>query len=90
MQSLKNELICSTILVFLFSAGVIWIRTANIRATYEFNQKEAQLTQMKKTEQKFRIQLAKASSPQRLKEISQRIGLSAPKISQLYRFKGTP
>lgn len=90
MQSLKQEIFFTTLLVFFFSAGVIWIRTANIKATYEFNQKEKQLNQVRKTEQNLRIKLASVSSPQRLKEMSKRLNLAAPKISQLYRFKGTP
>jgi len=90
MFPLKTELILTTGLLFLLSTGIIWIRTANIKATYEFNQKEKELNHFKKTEQNLRIKLAKVSSPQRLKELSQNLNLSAPRLNQVYRFKENP
>lgn len=87
MSPTKIEIVATTALLFLLSAGVIWIRTANIQATYEFNEKERKLTSLKTDEQSLRIRLTKLSSPRRLKEMSKELNLAAPKISQLYRFK---
>lgn len=82
----KSEIAVSTALLFVVSAGVIWIRTANIRATYDFVKKETELKEARQSEQDLRIHWSKASSPQRLKKLSQDLNLGAPKLSQVYRY----
>ncbi|MFM8270623.1 MAG: hypothetical protein ACKN9V_10585 [Pseudomonadota bacterium] len=86
MNPRKFEIAVSTALLFVMSAGVIWIRTANVRATYDFVKRETELKEAKQSEQDLRIQWAKISSPQRLKKLSQDLNLEAPKLSQVYRY----
>jgi len=67
------------------SALVIWIRTANVRSTYDFVKKEAEMRSLQKESQDLRIQLAQLTSPQRLKKLSSELHLQAPKLNQIYR-----
>jgi len=89
MTPTKFEIAVSTAVLFIFSAAVIWIRTANVRATYDFVKRENELKLAKQSEQDLRIQWAKISSPQRLKKLSQDLNLEAPKLSQVYRYGKT-
>lgn len=85
----KSEIAVTTAIIFVLSAGVIWIRTANVRATYDFVKHENELKQARQSEQELRIQWAQISSPQRLKKLSQELNLEAPKLSQVYRYGTT-
>lgn len=87
MTPTKFEIAVSTAVLFILSAAVIWIRTANVRATYEFVKLENELKLARQSEQELRIQWSKASSPQRLKKLSEELNLDAPKLSQLYRYQ---
>ncbi|NBT57744.1 hypothetical protein EBT16_03060 [bacterium] len=87
MTPTKFEIAVSTAVLFVLSAAVIWVRTSNVRATYEFVRLDNELKQARQSEQELRIQWAKASSPQRLKQLSQVLNLDAPKLTQLYRYQ---
>jgi hypothetical protein len=86
MTPRKFEIAVSTAILFIVSAAVIWIRTANVRATYDFVKRENELKLAKQSEQELRIQWAKISAPNRLKQLSQDLNLEAPKLSQVYRY----
>ncbi len=85
MTPYKLELVVTTALLFVMSALVIWIRTANVRSTYDFVKKETEIQTLKKESQDLRIQLAQLTSPQKLKKLSSELNLQAPKFNQIYR-----
>ena len=86
MTPYKSEIAVTTAFLFLISAGVIWIRTANVKTTYEFVRREAAFREEKKNEQELRIQWSKISAPHRLRKLSDQIGMTAPKLNQIYRY----
>lgn len=85
MTPTKNQFVMMAAILFLLSAGVIWIRTANVRATYEFVAKEKEFERLKQNSQGLRIRWAQLTTPQRLKLLATHLGLEAPRLSQVFR-----
>lgn len=83
MTPSKTEISLLITLLFILSSAVIWIRTANVRATYDFVRKESELKEVLKDTQDLRIQWTKLTSPHRLKSLSTELKMSAPKMNQV-------
>lgn len=79
----KFEMALLGALLFVLSSAVIWVRTANVRSTYEFVRKESELKEVLHQTQDLRIQWTKLTSPQRLKLLSAELKLNSPKMNQV-------
>lgn len=85
MPPSKIEITLLILLLFVLSTTVIWVRTANVRATYDYVQRESELKALTLSTQDLRIQWSRLTSPQRLKTISGNLKMDAPKISQVLK-----
>jgi len=86
MTPKKSEIAILMAILFFSSSAVIWIRTANVKATYDFVQKEKELQQLKNEAQELRVKWARLTAPQRLESLSSQLGMSAPKFNQTLKY----
>jgi hypothetical protein len=84
MTPFKIEIAFLVALLFVLSSGVIWIRTANVRTTYEYVQRESELKTLLDKNQDLRIQWTKLTSPQKLKVLSAELNMNPPKLHQVF------
>lgn len=82
----KIELALTLLGVFAASASVIWIRTLNVKATYEFVRQEKELKNIQNEVQSLRVAWVKQTTPSKLDHIASNIGLAAPRLDQTLRY----
>src|SRR5262249_7857740 len=75
------------ITLFVFSAGVIWVRTATVRETYRYVQQEKELKRLQQELQAARVQWLKLTAPKRLDSLAARLRLAPPRLSQVLRYE---
>lgn len=74
-------------LILALAAGVIWIRTATVRDTYAFVQKERELRKLQQEIQAARVRWLKLTSPKRLEAMAKALNLQPPKIEQVLKYE---
>ena len=90
MQSIKTprgEFIFLFAITFIIATGVTWIRTANLKQTYQFIQHEAQLRMLQKEIQSCRVEWTRLSAPRRLDQIAKKIHLRPPRLDQIFKVR---
>lgn len=75
MNPIKAERALLLLCLFLSATGTIWLRTANVKATYRYVELEKNLSEIEKDTQILRIKRVKLTSPRRLEEIAKTQGL---------------
>ena len=83
----RREIYALLALLFVLSAGVIWIRTSTVKDTYLYVQQEKEYRQLQQEIQATRVRWLKLTSPRRLEELATRVGLQAPKMNQILRYE---
>jgi hypothetical protein len=86
----KKEIALLVFLLFALCGGVIWIRTATVKATYHYVQQERELYRLEQETQAVRIRWLQMTAPKRLEGIARAIGLQPPKPSQILRYEAPP
>lgn len=75
------------IFAFLLAAGVVWVRTATVKNTYEYVQFEKELKLAQQGIQETRVEWLKRTSPQQLDRIASRLDLRPPRVNQLMHYR---
>ena len=78
------------LIVFLATALVIWIRTATVKATYEYVQNEKEYRLLNQEIQALRVKWLKVSAPKRLEGMAHVLKLGPPKIDQVMKYEIQP
>lgn len=84
--SRRETAILLSIVLFL-AAGVIWVRTATVRETYAFVQKERELRKLQQEIQAARVRWLKVTAPKRLESMARSLGLAPAKIHQVLKYE---
>ncbi len=76
--------------LFAVCGAVVWVRTATVKATYQYVQQEKELASIGDQIQDFRIRWLKLTAPKRLEALAQRFELIPPDSNQRvqYTMKG--
>lgn len=85
-QNSTLSLSISLVIVFGFSAAVIWLRIAVVKSTYDFVRQEKELHSLQDEVQKLRLQWLKVTNSRRLESIAKTLGLVPPAIHQTLRY----
>lgn len=73
--------------VLVLSVSVIWIRTATVKSTYQYVQKENELKKLGSELQALRLQWLKQTAPQRLEQLAENLEMQAPTLGQISRVR---
>ncbi len=82
----KKETLSWLGLFFVLCGGVVWIRTATVKATYRYVQQEKELTSIGHQMQDFRIKWLKLTSPKRLEALALKFDLFPPESGQRVQY----
>lgn len=90
MRNRKHEAYLLFSLLCASAAAMIWVRTATVKTTYAYVEKEKEWQKVGEQLQEARVRWLKQTSPRKLEAIAQSLGLSAPDLSQVQKFKADP
>ncbi len=82
-----RESYCWLLLLFLLSAGMIWVRTVTVRDTYRYVQQEKELKRLQQELQAARVTWLKLTAPKKLDALAARLNLAPPRLSQVLRYE---
>jgi len=82
----RSETLAWLCLLFALCGGVVWVRTATVKATYRYVQQEKEMTVIKQEIQGLRIRWLKLTSPKRLEALAQQMQLSPLQASQRVQY----
>jgi hypothetical protein len=82
----KKETLSWLGLFFALCGGVVWIRTATVKATYHYVQQEKELTGIGHQMQEFRIRWLKLTSPKKLEALALKMDLFPPTENQRVQY----
>lgn len=74
-------------LIFGFAATVIWVRTATVKDTYLYVQREKEYRKLLQEIQGVRVRWLKLTAPKRLEGLAQTLGLTPPTRNQVLRYE---
>jgi len=74
---------------FILVVGMVWVRTANVKATYRFVQLEKELTQLEQEIQAGRVKWLQLTTPQKLEVLASRLELKPPHPDQSFKYPMT-
>jgi hypothetical protein len=86
-QNSRRGLYLLSLLLFILSTLVIWIRTSTVKGTYLYVQKEKELRRLEQDIQASRVRWLKLTTPKRLESIARGLGLKAPEMSQVLKYQ---
>ncbi|NDG27097.1 MAG: hypothetical protein EB120_07980 [Proteobacteria bacterium] len=86
MNPNKTELVILMAILFFSSSAVIWVRTTNVKATYDYVQKETALQQLKNEGQELRVKWTRLTSPQRLATLGTQLSMTAPSLGKTLKY----
>jgi hypothetical protein len=87
----KKEKLELTLLLFLLFSAVsllIWVRTTTVKDTYQYVHQERELRRLQELTQVDRVKWLRLTSPKRLEQLANSLGLAAPNLTQTYKYKG--
>lgn len=87
MANHRREILILSSLVVMLAAGVIWVRTSTVKATYQFVQEEREYRRLQQEIQAGRVRWLKLNSPRRLEMMARELGLGPPKIQQVLKYE---
>ncbi len=87
LRSRKQELVFLLIILCTLASLVIWVRTATVKTTYAYVDKEKEWQKVQEQLQDARVRWLKQTSARKLESIAQTLGLQAPQLSQVQKFR---
>lgn len=81
-QAPYREIILLSACVFLLAAALVWIRALTVKASYQFVSQEKRYRTIEQETQSLRVKWLKMTSPKKLENLAEQIGLQPPKLSQ--------
>lgn len=72
MLAVKKETLAWLGALFSLCGGVVWVRTATVKATYRYVQHEKEISQVQQELQDARIRWLKLTSPKRLEALAEK------------------
>jgi len=85
--TLRKETVLWLLCLFALAAGIIWVRTQTVKATYLYVQKDKAVRKIQQDLQADRVRWLKQTAPGKLEAIALDLGLSAPTLDQVVRMK---
>jgi hypothetical protein len=87
LSAKRRDLYALFALVFALAAGVIWIRTATVKDTYLYVQREKEYRRLEQEIQGVRVRWLKLTAPKRLEALAQSLGLMPPNRNQVLKYE---
>lgn len=83
----RVELAFWLVLVCAVAVGVIWIRTATVKATYLYAQQEKELRKHQSRIQRARVNWLRLTAPARLDALARNLKLNPAKADQVLKYE---
>ncbi len=83
----RVELFFWLVLICVVAVGVIWIRTATVKATYLYAQQEKELRKHQSRIQRGRVNWLRLTAPARLDALARNLKLNPAKADQVLKYE---
>ncbi len=83
----RLELILWLVLVCALAIGVIWVRTATVKATYLYGQQEKEVRKQQSRTQRARVNWLRLTAPARLDALARNLRLFPAKSDQVLKYE---
>ena len=87
MTPFRKELLCYLVMLVLLSAGLVWVRTASVKATYAYVRQETVLRKLRQEIQGARTEWMALTSPQQLHRFATKLELLPPRRGQILAYQ---
>lgn len=84
---IRLEFLAWFFLALALAAGVVWIRTSTVHATYEYVQQERNLRKLHQDIQQAKVRWLKLTAPKHLEELARNLDLSPPSSGQVLKYR---
>ena len=85
-KSRKTEVLSLLGAIFALTAAVIWVRTATVKETYRYFQKEKELRKVEQELKTLRVTWLQITSPKTLETLATALELVPPEMDQIVRY----